>query len=524
MKLRRREYAAVGLIALLVGGLIALSIPGPAYTDAYYYFNAGARLAAGAGLTDPYIALTYIGAPESLPAPSHTYWMPLTSLLVALAGGSFMLAQGIFLLLWIGLALLAFWLGGRLGGSRRHAWGAGLLAVACGYYAPFLVTTDTFTPFGLFGALSLLAVGLGRARGDWRGFAAGGVCAALAHLTRADGLLLVGIIGLVALWPERLLHRQGAVEQGQRAQASPPVATLLAAGVGAYLLVMLPWFARNWGVIGAPLPVGGTATIWLRGYNEIVNYPANLTAGDFFAWGLGNILASRWQAFTSNLGTFVAVEGVIVLAPLIVLGLFRRWRDPLLLPVWLYAIALHLAMTIFFAYPGYRGGLFHSAAALIPWWMALGLLGLDDAIDWVAARRRHWRPATAKTFFTWSVVGIAVLLTGFITLNRLNAPSGPGPVGRMVQELLPPDAVLMSNDPAALYYHTGRGGVVVPNGGPEVVRALAGQYGVTHLLLDENRTAPLADLYANPEQAPDFLRLIPQTFDPSLRVFEIALP
>ena len=41
----------------------------------------------------------------------------------------------------------------------------------------------------------------------------------------------------------------------------------------AYLLVMLPWFARNLAVIGTPLPVGGTATIWLRGYNEIVSYP-----------------------------------------------------------------------------------------------------------------------------------------------------------------------------------------------------------------------------------------------------------
>ncbi len=50
--------------------------------------------------------------------------------------------------------------------------------------------------------------------------------------------------------------------------------------------------------------------------------------------GLGNILASRWEAFTNNLGTFVAVEGLIVLAPLIVIALVRRWRHPWLLPVW----------------------------------------------------------------------------------------------------------------------------------------------------------------------------------------------
>ena len=139
-------------MALIVALAIGLGTTGPGYTDAYYYFNAGQRLATGQGLTDPYVALTYLGAPETLPAPSHTYWMPLASLLAALGGGSFRGAQIPFGLLWIGLALLAFWLGARLGGSRRHAWAAGLLAVACGYYAPYFVTTDTFAPFGFFGA------------------------------------------------------------------------------------------------------------------------------------------------------------------------------------------------------------------------------------------------------------------------------------------------------------------------------------------------------------------------------------
>jgi hypothetical protein len=116
-----------------VAAAIGTGTIGPGYTDAYYYFNAGQRLATGQGLTDPYVALTYLGAPESLPAPSHTYWMPLASLLAALGGGLFWKAQIPFGLLWLGLALLAFWLGARLGGSRgtpgRRAywpWPAGI--------------------------------------------------------------------------------------------------------------------------------------------------------------------------------------------------------------------------------------------------------------------------------------------------------------------------------------------------------------------------------------------------------------
>ncbi len=507
----RRGYIVMALIALLVGGVVAAGIPGPTYTDAYYYFNAGARLAGGQGLTDPYIALTYLNAPEALPTPAHTYWMPLPSLLVALAGGSFRLAQAFFVLMWAALALLAFHLGATLGGSARHAWGAGLLTVFCGFYAPYLAVPETFTPFGLAGALSLMLMGQGRQRWPERSFALAGALAGIAHLTRADGLLLVIVLVIVALWPSH--PATGAMPGARRARAA-------LAGLAGYGLVMLPWFARNWQVIGAPLPVGGTATIWLRGYNELVSYPPSMSLSNFLAWGAGNILRSRWEAFTNNLGTFVAVEGLVVLAPLIVLALARRWRDPRLLPVWIYAVLLHLAMTLAFAYPGYRGGLFHSAAALIPWWMALGLLGLDDAVAWLARRRRTWRPAQAQRVFTVAALVVAIVLTVTAVAGRWGKGAAGVELFAAVKAALPPDAVVMCNDPAALYYHTGLAGIVVPDAGPEAVRELAARYGVTHLLLDENRTAPLDDLYTGRTQA-DFLRPVALAGQPAARLFAV---
>ncbi len=511
----RSAWIGMAAIAVSVAAIIAAGIPGPTYTDAYYYYNAGRRLAEGQGLTDPYVALTYLNAPESLPAPSHTYWMPLVSLLVALAGGSFRGAQIIFAACWVGMVLLAFWLGATLGGRARHAWAAGLLTVFCGYYAPFLVTTDAFALFGLLGALCLLATGLGRLRGDWRLYALAGALAALGHLTRADGVLLLFVILAVAVTPDRMLTLQPG-------RAAPRRRTLIYMGAGllAYLLVMLPWFIRNLAAVGSPLPIGGTATIWLRGYNELVSYPPSMSAAHFWSWGAGNILQSRWEAFTSNLGTFIAVEGLVVLAPLLLLAVAGRWRQPMLLPVWLYAALLHLAMTLVFAYPGYRGGLFHSAAALLPWWMALGVLELDTAVDWIARRRRSWRPEQAKRVFTAGVIGLAILLT-VLSAGRRWGQGSSGRYARVAEALLPPDAVVMSNDPAALYYETGLPGVVIPDGGPEAVRALAERYGITHVLLDENRTQPLNALYEGREQV-DFLLPVAQEFDPLLRLFAVA--
>ena len=84
----------------------------------------------------------------------------------------------------------------------------------------------------------------------------------------------------------------------------------------------------------------------------------------------------------------------------------------------------------------------------------------------------------------------------------------------------------MANDPPAIYYHTRRASVVVPNASPAVIPEIAARYGVTHLLLDANRTAPFAPLFAGEETWP-FLELIrvegeatPDTAD-DYRLFEV---
>jgi len=192
----------------------------------------------------------------------------------------------------------------------------------------------------------------------------------------------------------------------------------------------------------------------------------------------------------------------------------------MVLGVALYAVALHLAMTFVFAYPGYRGGLFHSSAALLPFWAALGVSGLDEAIAWAAARRR-WNTAQAQSVFGAAMVVLAAAISVGVLASRLEAWNDNGAFYDGVVADLSPDAVLMVNDPAALYYHTGHAGVVVPDSEPDVVPDIATRFGVTHLVLDENRTAPFDGLYRGEESRPYLVPL--GDLAGGLRLFAIDL-
>ncbi|MCC6801979.1 MAG: hypothetical protein IT319_03765 [Anaerolineae bacterium] len=537
-------FAALALVGAFVITRGLIQVPG--YTDVYYHLNAANHMASGQGLTDAYV-WTYIGALDRLPMPSHLYWMPLTSVIAGVsmslfnAPGDYAVAQIPFTLLFAATACVGFWLGGRIGGTARHAWVAGLLTLFSGFFVKFWGEIDTFAPYALVGAAGLLVMGVGaglrtaptdegdrahrrallrRYFGVW--FAAGAL-AGLGHLTRADGLLLLIVGGIVIVWagahrraPLRANHEQAGGGHG----SAVPLRTIivsLAALLAGYALVMLPYFARNLSEIGTPLPLGGTQAIWFREYDDIFNYPPDSSPAALFAGGLDAFINSRSEALVNNVGTFVAVEGLVVMTPLMLIGWWQRRRNAFLLPFGLYALGLHLAMTFVFPFPGYRGGLLHSAAALVPFWGALGAAGLDDVVEWAARRRRRWHAGTAKVVFSGGLVAVAVGLSVYIGVNGRVAPRDPA-IYAELRALLPPDARILSDDPPEVYYYTGMGGATLPNEPPETLLDVARRYDIDYLLLKHYRGSIPAPLQVILDAPPDFLEPLP--FD-SARLYVI---
>lgn len=502
----RRDPLILFILALAVNFTVAAFVHEPRYSDDSYYFGGALRLVAGAGFTEPYF-WNYVGAPNALPQPSHLYWMPLTSILAAvsmtLLGHNFAAARLPLVLAASLLPVGAYLIGWNIDHRRRHALSAGLLTVFCGYYVGYWATTDSFAVFGVSTSASLLALGLMIERNDWRLALGAGVGAGLAHLARADGLLVVWVGFLICLWRWR--------------KSSNPIGQigLLLSG---YAIVMLPWFVRNTWAVGSPLGGGGLNTIWLVEYNDLFRYPNELTAARYFAAGWPIILQSKWEAIVINLQHILGEQMLIFLAPLIVIGLWQLRHRPLYQPVWLYALGLYAAMTLVFTFPGPRGGLFHSGAALLPAYMAAALVGLDSAVNWIAVRRKDWRADIAKRNFSGMAVVLATGLTLTLTTSIVSQWNGSGDLFRQIVADLPSAAVVMSNNPPGVWVATDHSGIPLVAGDVTELLAAADRYSVAYVLLDQNHTLGLEELYQT--ESAERLRLVKKVG--AWKVFEVV--
>lgn len=510
--MRKWDLIALFLLGLAAAAAASRLIPVPGYMDADYYYAGALRLARGEGLTEPFL-WNYLDQPAGLPHPAFMYWMPLPSLLGAagmlLSGrADFRGGQSLFLLLAASLPVLTAWLAASLGGARRHGWLAGLLALLPGYYLPYLLTIESFGLYMLLGTLVIVVLFPAPAS-RWRDlpailrFLAAGVLAGAMHLSRADGLLWLAAVLLVAGWSSL---RPGAAKTGRLLQA----VDLLAAAVFGYFLVTGFWYWRNVNTFGSLLPPGGSAALWLTDYDQTYAYPAgSLNFASWWAYGFSNALAARLDALVLNLKTFAGVQSEIVLLPLIAAGAYRLRREPRVRFAGLMWLLTLLAMTAAFPFAGSRGGFFHSGAAFQPLLWALAAVGFDEFLAW-GGRRRGWRENRARKMFSPVAVAAAASLTALF-FTQIVIGSQPGQLAwraswdhyqaveaRLSELGVPGYAVVMVNNPPGYYAAANRWAVAIPNSPPEVILQAANRYGAAYLILEKNHVRSLDTIYQTP--------------------------
>lgn len=529
--MKRWYYVGLFLLSLVILSSLVYLQPVAGYMDAEYYFSGAIRLYEGKGFTEE-ILWNYLDDPAGLPHPSHVYWMPLVSILGAagmwLAGSDSYLA-GRLLVICLALCLpvaVAAW-SYRLHQNPQLAMLSGLLAVFSAFYLPYITHTDSFSlvmliGLGFFVCLDLLD----KQPNSFRTAALAGVLGVLSglmHLARADGFLWLVIAIIFFIW-------QGFESR----HTQPAIATVvsIAALITGYLLIMGPWFWRNYQLFGEPLAPGNFQALWLNNYDELFSYPASLlTPQSWLASGWEKILKDRIWALGLNFQTMVAVQGEVFLFPLILLGLWSlRHKKVAQVGISLWFLILFI-MTIIFPYAGSRGGFFHSGAALQPlFWMAAPV-GLDKLLEW-ASRLRRWDFAQARKVFQPALVGLAILLSIMVILGNpaqqresLAKWGGKSRAYQQVEQSLQAlgiakEEIVMVNNPPGYYIAARRPAIVIPYGDIQVLLDVAQRYQARFLLLEFNQLQGDADIYKNPTLVPQLIHL--GKFG-DIQVFEISL-
>jgi hypothetical protein len=525
-----RYYAVLFFLGLAVSGLAAAFQQTPGYMDAEYYFAGGQQLATGHGFSEPFL-WNYLDDPAGVPHPSHAYWMPLASILAAasmLVSGAagFSTARIGFLILAGFIPPLTAAMAYSITQKRSSAILAGFLAVFSGFYLPFLPTTDTFAIYMLLGGLFFLSLSPLSPLSLPLTSLLLGLLAGLLHLSRADGLLWLPIALIAAIY----LNRRSPTPHP--APRTPPYALRNTSFVLlGYLIIMSPWILRNLSAFGTSLSPGGLRSLWLANYDEIFSYPASiLTFDHWINSGLRSILQARVWALGLNLQTTLAVQGEIFLLPLIIAGAWRLRKDPRVKLTVLAWSGIFLAMTVAFPFPGARGGLFHSGAALQPLWWALAPVGLESFVDF-GVEKRGWGKEQARKVFSWGLVALALFLTIMIGYLRIvgNDASGlawnqaSSHYARLEASLgehgIAEDEIVMVNNPPGYFVATGRPAIVVPDGDLHSTLAAAQRYHAGYMILESNHPQGLKDLYQNPGDLPglDYLYTLDNT-----RIFKLT--
>ncbi len=520
---RAHPYVSIFIITLVFRVVTALPLQQAGYMDASYTLHIAENLSHGRGFVED-VLWNFLDRPAGLPHPSNLYWMPLPSLLIvplfALFGASYRIAQIPFVVLSSFLPLFAFYLSRKIfaredapspgaleprsNDASNYAWAAALFTAFSGLYTIYWVSPDNFTVFALTASLCLYAMARGIQLGSARYFFAAGALAALSHLSRADGLLLLAVAPLAML-----------------TQKSPRTARYfllftfyLLLG---YFLLMSPWFLRNYFAVGSAYPSAGTKTLWLTNYDELFRYADDLTLSRYLSMGVGSIITSKIAAAARNIFIIVFADLQLFLLPFAVIGIWQLRKRIELIPFLVYAALLYLAMTLAFTFPSWRGSLFHSASALLPFLAVAAPPGIDAVVHWMARRRRTWDAALAARFFLVGFVALAIFLSFFLYAQgvfptRVGAPSeiplwnqrdAEYPeIARWLDQNARADDMVMVVDPPSFYNTSHRRAIIIPTDSLDAIFDATRQYRARYLILEFDHPKPLHDLFQQRTDVP----------------------
>lgn len=377
-----------------------------------------------------------------------------------------------------------------------------------------------------------------------RWFFLAGILAALSHLSRADGVLLLGVVPLALLFSFRRnaqdnAHKALDYETRNTQYLFRKMLRFTVYCLLGYFIIMSPWFARNYFAVGTPYPSAGTKTLWLTNYDELFRFTDDLTLDRYLAQGAGAIVEAKFVAGARNIFIIAFADLQLFLVPFALIGWWQLRRNNYYLPFTIYFFILYLAMTLLFTFPSWRGSLFHSATALLPFLAVAAPPGIDAAVRWIARRRAAWNADVAARFFRGGFVALAIFFSVFLyaqgvfgvlvgdasTIPLWNARDAHyPPIARWLAAHARADDIVMVVDPPSFYNVSHRRAIMLPTDNAAAVFAAARKYGARYFVLEFDHPRPLRDLYQEKTTVPGFTRVAEfrDALNRAVFVFEVA--
>ena len=507
-------------LSLSISIFIAVFQPFPGYMDADYYFSGGVQLAQGKGFSEPYL-WNYFDPSNTIPHPSHGYWMPLASMVAALGmvmtgSQSWLAGRIFFFIVTITIPPLTALLAYSFTKREDLSFLSGIIAIFSGYYAIYMQLTETFSINMLLGVIFFL---IAHRKNNITYFFMG-ILSGLFHLARADGLLwLVVSFIIISLNYSRSYHK---LFDWIKAYSI----NLLG-----YLLVIGPWFIRNYQAFGSLFGPMASDMMWLTHYNQIFSFPPVINFSSWWNQGVNQIIATMISAIKLNLLSTLAVQGNIIFIPLILIGAWRLKKDPRIVYSLIAWIGIFSLMSIVYPFAGMRGGFFHAGSALQPIFWSMIPVGLVTAVEYLGTRRK-WDISSAKKVFTVSIVALSIIFTSVITVNKLYDSKNHVLIWGMeeinyrsinsdIKNTNSENIVVMVNNPPGFFLATGNYAIPIPDGDINNLTAAASEFNANYLILEPDGYPEGLDEIYSGEHIDSRIVLI-NKFD-GLKLYEINL-
>jgi len=242
---------------------------------------------------------------------------------------------------------------------------------------------------------------------------------------------------------------------------------------------------------------------WLTKYDDLFVYPiTQLNISSWIDTGVITILGDRLGALWSNVQTLIASGGTVVLAPMMMIGLWKNRKSIINQLTLAMMVGLLAIMTLIFPYAGERGGFFHSLSAVQVILWSLVPVGLDAIIQW-GVKQRKW-----KTDRSWRMFGIAlVIVVGIISAlivgQKLTNGAESGIPWNESQTMFAvidqaiidqtgsKNDLVMVNNPPGYTLATGRPSIMIPSGGEEALIDVSHRYNIGYMVVNGERTEVL---------------------------------